>query len=511
MVTMTTMTTTASRAPTATRTFEDSAPVGECVLAVDAERRITTITAMAASIFGYYERSSIDEFLSRNQFFSSNERTPLSVRDPLFGVLGQGGARSRELFVRTPSRPDGVHLRVTATPDSHSSGAGVIACEPVEVPFDTRRWRVVACVADVVARSHSYSTIVASVHATLRADVAFDGVALFTVERGQLAVVAVAGEATPSIGFRLDLDDDTAARLRLSPGCHQNGDRVAGDCPLCERLGLGAVLTVPLFSGGDFVGLLAVTRRRATRFSSREVSLFGLVAPHLAHAVSHVRVDLLRERWSQLLVHDLKSPLAALMLNLDTLNAVDEGERADALRDCQRSVKTLLGITADLRDMFRCEEVGVPLRRRPLELAALVERVIAPLRDTIARGTPLVAEVSPEIVLSADPDLLARVIDNTVSNAIRYTPAGGAVRIDASLVDGDVVLVGIENDGPPIDPALAEELFSKYCEAGDRHARRRGLGLYLCRLFIEAHGGTIRLAPSANRTTRFEIRLPRAV
>jgi signal transduction histidine kinase len=382
----------------------------------------------------------------------------------------------------------------------------------VDPLFDGRWWRTVARVADVVARSHDYATILASFRSALGVEVAFDGVLLLGIQNGELTVVATAGDATPAAGTRLEVEREVMAQLGRALVRHVAGedDRAGGAVSaLCTLLGSGAFMTIPLLSGGELVGAIAVTRREGERFHLREAALLEVVAPHLAHAVRNVRAQLMRERWSQLLVHDLKSPLAALALNLDLLSdpTVDPDDYVETVRDCRRSVKQLIGMTQDLLDMFQCEEAGVAVRRQVIDLATLVDSVFSPMRHTTARGINLTSAVPRTIALWVDGNLLYRVIDNIVSNAIRYTPFGGSICVDARIDDGGVV-IGIENDGTPIDPTVAKTLFHKYGELGDRRTRNRGLGLYVCRLFVEAHGGTIQLVPAEGRSTRFEIRFP---
>jgi len=488
----------------------DSTLLGQCVLAINHNGRISTQSPMAEALFGRLEHAPIDELLSRCTFYWGDEQTPLSLHELPFGALGRGGALSRELFVRTPSRPHGLHMRMTATPAPDAPRSAVIVCELLDAPFDTRWWRTVARVADVVARSHDYATVLTSFRSALQVEVNFSGVALFATQSGELEVVATAGDATPSIGTRLELDDEAAVQLRRASVRHLAvGDDHSALTRMCMAMGIGALLTVPLYSGGEFVGVIAITRTRALRFSPREAALFDVVAPHLAHALSNVRAALLRKRWSRLLVHDLKSPLAALTLNLDVVieQNVDGEDLAETVRDCRRSVKQLVGMTKDLYDMFQCEEVGVMVRRSVVQLADLVEEVFASMRHTTAEGVTLLSLVPAGLALSIDSSLFHRVIDNIVSNALRYTPSGGCIVV-ATRIDADGLTIQIQNDGRSIEPEIAGTLFSKYGDPGSREARSRGIGLYLCRLFVEAHDGTISVQ-SATRGTSFEIRLPR--
>jgi signal transduction histidine kinase len=105
--------------------------------------------------------------------------------------------------------------------------------------------------------------------------------------------------------------------------------------------------------------------------------------------------------------------------------------------------------------------------------------------------------------------LTERVLENLVANALRYSPRGGKVLLAAETRGGEHV-IAIHNNGPAIDPAKRVALFEKYRQEGNGVARVTGwgLGLYFCRMAVEAHGGRIAVEDVPGWSTSFLVRLP---
>jgi signal transduction histidine kinase len=117
-------------------------------------------------------------------------------------------------------------------------------------------------------------------------------------------------------------------------------------------------------------------------------------------------------------------------------------------------------------------------------------------------------ELDAAIGVEADRELLARVVENLVDNGMRHTPQGGRMRVWASAVDGAIEL-RIGNSGAAIPEASRPLVFEKYTQVWDaRGGGSVGLGLYFCRLAVEAHGGAIWIEETGELATVFAIRLP---
>ncbi len=125
----------------------------------------------------------------------------------------------------------------------------------------------------------------------------------------------------------------------------------------------------------------------------------------------------------------------------------------------------------------------------------------------VPRRPPTCNGVAAPVTPAADPRLPRRVLENVVGNARRFIDESGVIAVEVERV-GDRAVVSISNDGPSIPPDLRARLFEKATgEDKGRQASTRGLGLYFCKLVVEAHGGTIRVADPPTGA-RFEISLP---
>jgi signal transduction histidine kinase len=121
-------------------------------------------------------------------------------------------------------------------------------------------------------------------------------------------------------------------------------------------------------------------------------------------------------------------------------------------------------------------------------------------------------DVEPDFVVKLDRDLFGRVLENLLDNATRYAPRGGYCAIAAKREAGSVE-IAIGNNGPPVPPQDRDAIFGRYFQVERRRASaraNRGLGLYFCKLAIEAHGGTIRVEERGELGAVFVVTLPDA-
>ncbi len=225
----------------------------------------------------------------------------------------------------------------------------------------------------------------------------------------------------------------------------------------------------------------------------------------------------LKERLTMLLVHDLKNPLSIVRADLGLLAESDDlpfEERQEILHEAIGATDRLLMMIVDLLDIARAEEGRLALAKTEMNLTAMIGAVARPLRHIAARRkVTLVSQVEGTLPAQLDGPLFQRVLENIINNSLRYVPDGGRVRIGAEkrISDGTTsTYVFIENNGPKIPDSLVSRLFEKYGAvengAHNHRAGNRGLGLYFCRLVVEAHGGTLTVR-NLPEGVRFEITL----
>jgi len=220
-----------------------------------------------------------------------------------------------------------------------------------------------------------------------------------------------------------------------------------------------------------------------------------------------------KDQLTQFLVHDLRSPLSALSMTFSIL----ENELATTSGGLRQSVRTGVAVTArmermiaELLDIPRLEEGRLELKPQRLGATTLFEEVrLASAPAAQFRRLKLEVEVPEGLEFQGDRSLLLRVVENLVTNALRHTPPNGRVRMEVGTEAAGIYLA-VRNDGTPIAPEQRERLFDKYAQGEKEKSTRTGygLGLYFCKLAVEAHGGRLTVEDVPGWPTSFVARLP---
>ncbi|WP_437275536.1 ATP-binding protein [Sorangium sp. So ce375] len=223
-------------------------------------------------------------------------------------------------------------------------------------------------------------------------------------------------------------------------------------------------------------------------------------------------IERLREEWTSLVAHDLKQPLSAISAYAGMLSRLPESAGATAWsQKILSNVRRLDRMAEDLLDASKIEARHLSLERRPTDvrglLHAAVELATAERPD---RAIVLTADedVPPVLVDAARMD---QVLGNLLLNAAKYGDPSAPTRVTLSLRDAELE-VAIENRGPGIPPDELPRLFQRFQRLSSDRSRSRpsgtGLGLYICKGIVEAHGGRIWAQSEVNKTTSFHFTLP---
>ena len=214
-----------------------------------------------------------------------------------------------------------------------------------------------------------------------------------------------------------------------------------------------------------------------------------------------VRMQGFKESMMQMVVHDLKNPLASIMGNIQliqmqSIEMMTPARLGELLQRTQESARQLMRMILNILQIGKLEEQKMPLRLEPVPLHAVVQENADEMTGLSARdGISLENRVSPDLPAPrADRELLSRVIANLLSNAFKHTPSGGRVVVDAER-HGDHITLTISDTGEGIPEELQPRIFEKFV-AGDPESNKRllhdsGLGLTFCRLAVDCHGGRI--------------------
>ncbi len=280
------------------------------------------------------------------------------------------------------------------------------------------------------------------------------------------------------------------------------------------------------------IGTYWATEHRATE---REIMLLSALADSTSIALQNVellqtleqrvadrtaeleRVQRHKDELAALLVHDLKSPASGIMTSAKMrLRSKDTPETAKrqwqnvhtAAEAIHRMAMNLLDVTRSEDGTFTTKPVAVSLP----ELLAEVVDLMLPLAASRDQRISVTHELADRHV-ELDAELVRRVLQNLLDNALRYTPDDGVVALEARE-HADAIEIRVIDQGPGVPEDQREAIFAKYTRTGTPVSRDdsagRGLGLTFCRLAVERHCGTIRVEPAPLRGSAFVVELPRS-
>ncbi len=247
-------------------------------------------------------------------------------------------------------------------------------------------------------------------------------------------------------------------------------------------------------SDGKGAYLIVSDRAMAIRNQKgKAVRLIGAVTD----ITERKRAEQMKTDFVSFVTHQLRTPLSGVKWMLElAMETLDNPEEMQSfVRDARISTDRLIGLVNDLLDVSRLERGSLKVARRPVDLAGLTREVVAELdplvKDRRQRFSVLAPEGLPEP--RVDPQLIRQAVLNLVSNAVKYTPEEGEVRVRIEAGDAGLRWE-IRDTGIGIPPADMRKLFEKFYRAGNVLAvetEGTGLGLYLVRLIVERFGGRV--------------------
>ena len=199
--------------------------------------------------------------------------------------------------------------------------------------------------------------------------------------------------------------------------------------------------------------------------------------------------------------HELRTPLTVIRGEvegmLDGIYPADEARLKSVLEETQ----LLSRLVDDLRTFSLAEAGALQLKREPTDVAALVRETVTAFRSAAdAKGVRIELSVTESPSLEIDPERIREVISNLITNALRYSPSGGAVRV---AYDGRSI--SVTDSGSGIPPEALPHVFDRFYKSNDSGGM--GLGLSIAKYLVEAHGGTIRAENGSGGGTRISFTL----
>ena len=295
-----------------------------------------------------------------------------------------------------------------------------------------------------------------------------------------------------------------------------------------ERLGHQLVIAAPLIVDDVVIGTLALNETKTRAFADAELALLQALANHAAVGIRNAQrfqnertareeaeaSSRTKDEFLAMLGHELRNPLAAIgsaIAILNRLSATDE-RSVHARAVITRQVGHLRELMDDLLDVGRVTTGKIILSPKTIDLSELAQRTWVVLESTGTFAQHKARLETEPVWVNADETRIAQVFDNLLTNAVKYTPAGGAVLMTVRRV-GDDAVIRVTDTGIGMSPALLPRIFDLFVQgepARDRAKGGLGIGLTLVKRLVEMHGGSVSACSDGlGRGSAFTIRLPR--
>ena len=292
--------------------------------------------------------------------------------------------------------------------------------------------------------------------------------------------------------------------------------------------GFASVAALPLLVEGSAIGVLSFHFTVPVNFDDSYRALLTSVAHHAAQAIDRARLyegaqraqadaeaaNRSKDDFLSIVSHELRTPLSAVLGWATMLrgHVLDESRRAGAIEAIHRNATRQARLIDELLDVSRIVAGRAPLDLQEVDLAANVRgaiETIMPLAE--AKGLTMEVAPMPEVLVVADPHRLEQVFVNLLGNAVKFTPSGGTVAVDIQRADR-AIDVCVRDTGRGIDAGFLPHVFERFRQADGAVTRTvggLGLGLFIARRLVEAHGGHIRVeSEGENRGATFTVSLP---
>jgi signal transduction histidine kinase len=276
---------------------------------------------------------------------------------------------------------------------------------------------------------------------------------------------------------------------------------------------------------GSAIGLLVIARLTGILRALERIRLRERAARTLAEETQYrlalqndelVEADRLKDEFVALISHDLRTPLTSIIGYVEL--ALDENveppldeERHSYLAVVARSSERLLRLVDDLLFVARLQSGSLALATSEVDLCQLVGQAVEearPRAETKALALSFLG--SSPVVIEADKGRIFQLLDNLISNAIKFTPEGG--RVDIRVVPAlDGAVIEVSDTGIGLGPGEAELVFDRFfrsAHAHQQHVPGTGLGLFIARAIAKAHGGTLTASSREGNGTTFRMELP---
>jgi signal transduction histidine kinase len=228
-------------------------------------------------------------------------------------------------------------------------------------------------------------------------------------------------------------------------------------------------------------------------------------------------LDQMKDDLIALVSHELRTPLTSIVGYLELVTSPEAGELSEEQRHhlavVERNAQRLIRVVSDLLLVAQVQAGQLNLLREDLDMSLVADECVNAVRTTAgARDIELTLVAAGGTRVLGDRQRVAQVLDNLLSNALKFTPDGGSVAVQVTGTDGGVVLT-VADSGIGIPAAEQDQLFSRFFRSStamERAVQGTGLGLSIARAIVEAHGGEISVSSRVGEGSTFRVVLPAA-
>lgn len=356
------------------------------------------------------------------------------------------------------------------------------------------------------------------------------------------------GADSGSIGLLAEVDELRALRLLVYRGERHSGPQtIPLEHPILAQLlatnasvytkdvtaaqaidGTAAAsqLAVPIQRDGVPIGLIALESEQREAFTAEDILFVKRFSDRAAVAIENARLyeeiqtaHKAKSEFISIVTHELRIPLTSIRGYSDLLAKGMAGplneQQQEFVKVIRRNLNRMTILLRDLSDINRMQSDRMNFEIADFALAEVVNDVVASMKEGIdGRGQSITVEIEPDLPpVCADHTRVSQVLSNLLSNANKYTPAGGAIMIRAGRQEG-MAVIAVEDNGIGIHPNDQAQLFSQFFRGEDVSVREQpgwGLGLSIVKMLVERQGGEIGCESEPGKGSSFTFTLPLAV
>jgi two-component system, OmpR family, phosphate regulon sensor histidine kinase PhoR len=366
----------------------------------------------------------------------------------------------------------------------------------------------------------------------LRGLLGFDRTAIVLADEGTARVMAAAGAGADTvfpIGTRRDVAGsvlEDVLRGALPVYRRDMQDASYPEEQAFRELGLRCRLAAPLLVGARAIGMISVVRVEPDSFSEEEIELVSLLGRFVGATVQNIRayeaekttveelrrLSAMRADFVSLVSHELRSPMASVIGSAKTLRErwreLTPDQRDSFLALIDHETNRLAELVADVLDTSRIESGTFNYTFSDVDVGEIVRQSAAAAQSGQDEVQVRADVTTPLPTLRGDRERLRQVVTNLIDNAVKYSPAGAEVDVEAFANNG-LITIAVHDRGPGISSEHRALIFEKFGRVTGEHAKPgTGLGLFIARSIAEAHGGTIEVASGEGRGSTFTFALP---